>query len=189
MMTIMRYEAGHKQAVRERIVDAASHALRRFGLDGIGIPALMKQVGMTHGGFYAHFKNRDELVADAVRAATEQSARDIFGEEVSLEQTLTRYLSMDHVKNSDGGCVLASLGTDGVREKDKARKAFAEAALGFIRHVQGKLDGAKSPSQQIGDAALVHAATMVGAVVLSRLVRDPQIAERILKAARKSITR
>ena len=68
MMHIMRYPEGHKEPVRARIVQAAAFALRAKGLDGVSIPALMKNVGLTHGTFYAHFENRDALVAKAVRA-------------------------------------------------------------------------------------------------------------------------
>ena len=88
MMVIMRYPDGHKEAVKERIVRAASRALRRHGLEGVSIPALMKQAGLTHGAFYTHFKNRDELVAEAVLSAAAETAAGAFSEEFRLEETL-----------------------------------------------------------------------------------------------------
>ena len=74
MMLVMRYAVGHKQAVRERILQAAAAELRCKGLSGIGIPALMQRAGLTHGAFYAHFPSRDTLVAEAIRTAAAASA-------------------------------------------------------------------------------------------------------------------
>ncbi|MBK6695912.1 MAG: TetR/AcrR family transcriptional regulator [Myxococcales bacterium] len=185
MMTIMRYADGHKEAVRQRIVDAASAALRRSGLAAVSIPALMKSAGLTHGGFYAHFEDRDELVAAAVQAAGAATAQGAFAESVPLEETLARYLSKGHVEHPEGGCVVAALGTDGHRQAPSVRRAFAEVAKGLLRLVDGKLhrnQRARSPS----DEALRLASTMVGAVVLARLVDDPKLADRLLRAARAS---
>jgi len=70
----MRYPQSHKQAVRARILEAAAEELRRHGLSGIGIPALMRRAGLTHGAFYAHFPSRESLVAEAIRAAAAASA-------------------------------------------------------------------------------------------------------------------
>lgn len=187
MMVVMRYPDGHKQAVKERIVGAASQALRRHGLAGISIPAVMKQAGLTHGGFYSHFKDRDALVAAAVRAAADATAAGVFAAALSREQTLAGYLSKGHVDHPDAGCVLAALGTDGARQSAPVRAAFAEVARGFFRLAASKLDrrGGDHPS----DAALVGAATMVGAVVLARLVRDPALSERLLAACRTALAR
>jgi TetR/AcrR family transcriptional repressor of nem operon len=185
MMSIMRYPEGHKEAVRERIVDAASGALRRRGLSGVSIPALMESAGLTHGGFYAHFENRDALVAAAVLAAGADTARGAFGDALPLEETLKRYLSTAHVEHPGQGCVVAALGTDGCRQALPVRRAFAEVARGLLRLVERKLHPTRSSSPPT-EAALRLAATMVGAVVLARLVHDPDLAERILHAARDS---
>lgn len=185
MMPIMRYPEGHKEAMRERIVGAASEVLRRDGLSGVSIPALMKTAGFTHGGFYAHFENRDELVGEAVLAAAARTAEDVFADRNSLGQTLERYLSSGHLEHPEQGCVLAALGAEGGRKSPSIRKAFAEAARGLLRLVDRKLHprrSARAPS----DEALRLTATMVGAVVLGRLVDDPELADRILRAARDS---
>ncbi len=71
----MRYPDGHKEEVRASIVASAARTLRKKGLAGLSIPALMKEAGLTHGGFYLHFHNRDELVAEAVMAAAEGTGR------------------------------------------------------------------------------------------------------------------
>lgn len=181
----MRYAEGHKEAVRDRILQAAADALRRSGLAGVSIPALMKLVGLTHGGFYVHFDNRDELVAHAIRTAAAGSAQGPFADGLSLTETLERYLSPGHLDHPEQGCVLAALGPEGARQPPPVRTAFADVARGLLRAVDRKLHPRRT-ARTISDDALRLAATMVGAVVLGRLVDDPELAARILKAARDS---
>ena len=185
IMSIMRYPEGHKDDVRARIVDAASRALRRHGIDGVSIPALMKQAGLTHGGFYTHFESRDELVADAIVAAGTETADAVFPDAIPLDETLDRYLSKGHLDHPEEGCVLAALGTDGARQPARVRKAFAHVARGFLRLTERKLHPRRR-SDTVSDEALARAATMVGAVVLARLVQDSSLSERILAAARSA---
>ncbi|MES1164895.1 MAG: helix-turn-helix domain-containing protein [Verrucomicrobiota bacterium] len=185
MMVIMRYPEGHKEAVRARIVEAAARALRRDGINGVSIPALMKDVGLTHGGFYAHFQDRDELVAEAVETAAEHTAKDVFGDGIPLEEALARYLSPDHLGAPAHGCVVAALGTEGARLAGPVGGAFSKAARGLLALVEKKLHPgarAKVPT----DEALRMAATMVGAVLLGRLVDDDALAARLLRAARRA---
>lgn len=180
----MRYPEGHKETVRAKIVEAASRALRGKGLSGVSVPELMKKAGLTHGGFYNHFRDKDDLVAEAVRHAGRSTATHVFGDEVtSARAMLDAYLSPTHVARPEGGCVLAALGTEARHQPTSVRRAFGETARGFLQHVERKLHpgrGAETPS----DEALRLGATMVGAVVLARLVGDASLAERILDAAK-----
>jgi TetR/AcrR family transcriptional regulator, transcriptional repressor for nem operon len=185
MINIMRYPDGHKQAVRGHIVDAAAEAFRRHGLAGVSIPALMKRAGLTHGGFYAHFKNRNQLVAEAVESAAADTAQRVFESSASLDDALAHYLSLGHIVAPQHGCVVAALGTDGARQPALVRKAFAKVARGLIARVEEKLNPTRRAAAP-SDAALRLTATMVGAIVLSRLVDDSALAQRILKAARTS---
>jgi TetR/AcrR family transcriptional regulator, transcriptional repressor for nem operon len=185
MMTIMRYPESHKTETRERIVRAAAEALRREGLDGVSIPALMKRVGLTHGGFYVHFRDRDALVAEAVAHAAAETSGGVFADDVPLVEALGRYLSLGHVAHPEQGCVVAALGSEASHQPLPVRRAFAEIARGILAHVEKKLRPAR-PAKEPADDALVLAATMVGAVILARLVDDDTLAERILRAARTS---
>ena len=184
MMTIMRYAEGHKQAVHETIVSAAAKALRQKGISGVGIPTLMKAVGLTHGGFYAHFRDRDALVAEAIRAAAFETTNGPFSDGNSLADTLALYLSPSHVEHPEQGCVVAALAAESPRQSKPVRRAFAEVARGLLALVDTKLRGKskRTPS----DAALRLSATMVGAIILARAIDDPPLAERILKVARDS---
>jgi len=179
----MRYPDGHKEQVRAQIVRTAARALREHGLEGISIPALMKKAGLTHGGFYVHFKDRDDLVAAAVDHAADETGAQVLGPAVGdLQATLQRYLSMAHVEHPAEGCVVAALGADGARQGKKVRRSFARAAEGLIRLVGQKLEPRRKPETPPSDRALALTAQMVGAVVLARLVEDPALAERILAA-------
>ncbi len=141
---------------------AAAEELRRQGLSGIGIPALVKRAGLTHGAFYAHFPNRDALVAEAIRAASAASAGGPLAESLPLEQALTHYLSPEHLAHPERGCVIA--------------------ARGLLALMERKLHPCQ-PSPQPSDGALRLVSSMVGAVVLARLVDDPGLARRLLDAA------
>jgi TetR/AcrR family transcriptional repressor of nem operon len=187
MMTIMRYPTGHKEAVRKRIVAAAASSLRERGLSAVSIPALMRAIGLTHGGFYAHFESRDELVAAAIEAAGAQAGQEALGDDVPLADSLRIYLSEAHVAHPELGCVVAALGTDGARQATPVRRAFSNVTKGLLRAVDRKLHpaasrGAREPS----DEALRLTSTMVGAVILARLADDPALARRLLGAARHS---
>jgi TetR/AcrR family transcriptional regulator, transcriptional repressor for nem operon len=187
MMGIMRYPEGHKEAVRKRIVAAAADSLRQRGLSGVSIPELMKAIGLTHGGFYAHFDSRDDLVAAAIEAAGAQTAERVFKEDVALADALRVYLSEDHVAHPEVGCVVAALGTDGARHAKPVRRAFANVTSGLLRLVDRKLHPASKGAREPSDEALRLTSTMVGAVVLARLTADPALAERLLGAARRSL--
>lgn len=196
MMPVMRYAEGHKQAVRERILRAAAAALRRQGLSGIGIPALMQQAGLTHGAFYSHFQSRDALVAEAIRTAAAASAEGPLAEERSLEQSLAIYLSPEHVAHPEQGCVIAALGGEGARQPASVRAAFAAAARGLLGVIDRKLHPRPLATAPCGDepgdatpsdAALQLVSAMVGAVLLARLVDDPVLSRRLLEAVARPV--
>jgi TetR/AcrR family transcriptional regulator, transcriptional repressor for nem operon len=181
----MRYPEGHNESMRTRIVEAASRALRRDGIDAVSIPKLMKLVGLTHGGFYVHFRNRDELVAEAVAHTSADSA---MASDAPAAEAFNKYLSQDHVRHPELGCVLAALGVEGARQHGPVRRAFAEAAAGFLRGVERRLHP-KSSTGTLSDEALATAARMVGAVVLARLVQNEVLATRLLESAKPRLAR
>jgi TetR/AcrR family transcriptional repressor of nem operon len=185
----MRYPESHKETVRARIIEAASRALRAEGLDGVSIPKLMKLVGLSHGGFYVHFRDRDELVAEALMAAGQERAEQMVAEGAKpREERFRNYLSTRHVDHPEAGCVLATLGTEAPRQPPAVRRAFARIGRGFLRRIETVLHP-KSEPDALSDEALETAARIVGAVVLARLVQDDGLAERILEAAHRRSTR
>lgn len=182
----MRYSAEHKQQTHQRIVDEASTAFRSHGVDGIGLVDIMKGVGLTHGGFYAHFKSKDALVEEAVSAALDQSFARLHEQVMAAapEQrfaTLVRsYLSRQHRDAPAQGCSYAALGTDLARQPEGVRRAAAQRMdrlVGLIAETQGK-------GLDVAQATL---ATMVGALTLSRIVEDRDRSDRILADARAAL--
>lgn len=183
----MRYPAEHKEAVRARIITQAAKALRKDGLDGVSIPAIMKKVGLTHGGFYVHFEDRDALVAAAVEAAATSTGEAVLSPaEGGAAAMLGAYLHPEHVKHPEVGCVLAALGSEGRRGGPRVRRAFAWAARGFVRLVDRQLHPGVADDAPPSDDALARSAAMIGAVVLARLLDDPALAERVLDATRRA---
>lgn len=177
----MRYPKGHNDAVRAKIVEAASRILRRDGLDAVSIPKLMKEVGLTHGGFYVHFKDREDLVAAAVAHAAEDGALAL--DSLPAEEAFAKYLSRAHLDHPERGCVIAALGEEGARQDGRVARAFADAARGLLRRVERKLHP-RSERRTLSDDALQKASQLVGAVILARLVQDDELAERLLDTAR-----
>ena len=135
MMTVMRAKSNRssvqdrKEATHERIVDVAARAIRRSGYDGTGVADIMKEAGLTHGGFYAHFASRDALLAEAgdragaesVALAASIAAAAPAGE--ALQRIVEAYLSDDHLAAIETGCPIAALGSEMPRQAPEVRRA------------------------------------------------------------------
>jgi TetR/AcrR family transcriptional repressor of nem operon len=182
-----------KEATHERIVEAAARAIRRSGYGGTGVADIMKEAGLTHGGFYAHFDSRDALLAEAAgRAAADTvdaSARIAAAAppDKALEAMVRAYLSREHVAAIETGCAVAALGSEMPRQAPEVRRAAT-------RGIKEMIDLIARQSPDWGQAgaherALVTAATMVGALVLARAVDEPKLSDAIRLAALKHTTR
>nr|WP_294549769.1 TetR/AcrR family transcriptional regulator [uncultured Rhodopila sp.] len=180
---------------RQRILDAAGLLFRQHGIDGVGVDAVMKQAGLTHGGFYAHFASKEALAAEVARSLLEKSARS--WDEISrtddpgpaLRRIVAGYLNPEKVA-SGLCCSLTSLGPDFAR-RSASRSAVGGALRGMLealaRVMPDPHDGdSGSPNRHRGNA-LAALSTMVGAVVLARLADDPELARAFLDAAAASI--
>jgi TetR/AcrR family transcriptional repressor of nem operon len=180
-----RHPEGRRAESRQRILAAAGQLFREHGIDGVGVDAVMRQAGLTHGGFYLHFPSKESLAAEVSQSLLEKAAGK--WDEISrspdrdaaLEQIVRPYLDPIHVAQPYG-CPLTTLGPD-VARRSKSREAIGGALRGMLDALTRVLPGRKR--QQ----ALASLSTMVGAVVLSRLADDPALAEAFLDAAAKSI--
>jgi TetR/AcrR family transcriptional regulator, transcriptional repressor for nem operon len=168
---------------RERIVEIASRLFREKGFDGVGIDAIMKDAGLTHGGFYGHFASKEDLAAEAVACALERSAEKQ-SRFTDLRDFVSDYLSERHRAEPANGCALAALGTDFARQGQAMRGMLAanvRAQLnGFARQLRG---GSAADRRQI---AILMLAGMVGALTLARAVDDPALSSEILATARNA---
>ena len=197
MMIIMRNQrtsarAAAKEATHERIVSVAARAIRRSGYDGTGVSDLMKEAGLTHGGFYAHFESREAMLAEAARKACAESAAaaTLFAASVppgqALGSMIGAYLSKAHVEQAETGCPLAALGSETARQPPEVRRVTT-------RHIQEMIDLVARQSPDWGqpaahERALVTLSTMVGALMLARAVDDPRLSDRLREAAIKHLT-
>jgi TetR/AcrR family transcriptional repressor of nem operon len=170
---------------RQRILTAAGHLFREHGVDGVGVDAVMKEAGLTHGGFYLHFASKDALAAEVSQSLLEQGAKrwdklSRSGDPTeALEAIVRSYLAPDRVASAHC-CPLTTLGPDVAR-----RAASREAIGGALREMVDALTRCL-PGGTRKDA-LASLSTMVGAVVLARLADDPALAEDFLQAAADSI--
>ncbi|MDE2155725.1 MAG: TetR/AcrR family transcriptional regulator [Xanthomonadaceae bacterium] len=181
-----------KEATHERIVEAGARAIRRCGYHGIGIADIMKQAGLTHGGFYAHFTSREAMLAElADRAGADAIATFLrltaaVPAEHSLLALLRAYLSKAHVKNPEVGCPIAGLGTEMPRQTAAVRRAATHRIKEMIDVVSRQSADWGQPGAH--ERALATVATMVGAVVLARAVDEDPLSESVLQAALEHLT-
>ena len=197
MMRIMRERtpnarAAAKDATHDRIVAVAARAIRRSGYDGTGVADIMKEAGLTHGAFYAHFTSREAMLAEAAGRACAESAAAAANvvakvpADVALASMLSAYLSREHLEHAETGCPLAALGSETSRQAAEVRRVAT-------RHIKEVIDLVSRQSPDWGqpsahERALVTVATMVGALMLARAVDDPALSDGLREAALKHLT-
>ncbi len=170
---------------RQRILAAAGDLFREHGIDGIGVDAVMKEAGLTHGGFYLHFPSKEALAAEVFQSLLEKAAvkwdriSHSADREAALDTIVRDYL--DHEQLAAAHCCpLTTLGPD-VSRRPNSRQAVGHALGGMVEALRRCLPGQRQKE------ALAALATMVGAVVLARLAIDPALSREFLQAAADSI--
>ena len=182
-----------KEVTHERIVEAAARAIRRSGYDGTSVADIMKDAGLTHGGFYAHFESREAMLAEAADRAGAEAVAASSGiaasapPEQALQRLLHAYLSKEHVKSMEMGCPVVALGSEMPRQAPEVRRAATRRIKEMIDVVARQSPDWGQPSAH--EHALVTVATMVGALLLARAVDDPKLSDTLRDAALKHLTR
>ena len=186
----MRYSDTHKQETRAKVLKAAARAVRAKGPDGVGVSEIMAEAGLTHGGFYAHFPNKEALVAAAVDEAFGQSGRR-FGrmtEGMAPAQALAAFVDMyvtpEHRAHPERGCPIAGLSSDLPRQGEVVREAYERGVRAMVGRILSWLPES-APDRESLAASLV--AEMSGTVALSRAISNEADAERLLAEARARI--
>lgn len=196
MMSIMRKEktgtrSSTKEASHERIVNAAARAIRRSGYDGTGVADIMKEAGLTHGAFYAHFASREAMLAEAAdRAGAESNAlaaRVVAAVPPSqaLQALMQVYLSKEHLAGIETGCPVSALGSEMPRQSPEVRLAATRRIKEMIDLIARQFPDWGQPNAH--ERALVTVATMVGTLVLARAVDDAALSDAWCNAALKSL--
>jgi len=196
MMRVMRRSKPNartlaKEASHERIVSAAARAIRRSGFDGTGVADIMKEAGLTHGAFYAHFASREAMLAEAANRAcaeTAAAAADVVASvppRQALASMLRAYLSREHLAQMELGCPLAALGSETPRQAPEVRRVTT-------RHIKEMIDLVARQSPDWGqpgahEQALVTVATMVGTLLLARAVDEPALSDALCRASLKHL--
>jgi TetR/AcrR family transcriptional regulator, transcriptional repressor for nem operon len=176
-----------KEATHERIVETAARAIRRAGYGGAGVAEIMKEAGLTHGGFYAHFDSREGMLAEAAdRAGADGLAvlarvAEAAPPDQALEAMLRTYLSKEHVEGIETGCPVAALGSEMPRQAPKVRRAATRRIKEMIDLVARQSPDWGQPGAH--ERAIVTLATALGALVVARAVDDPKLSDAVRKAA------
>jgi TetR/AcrR family transcriptional repressor of nem operon len=187
----MRYSKEHKLETHARIVKKASVRLREKGAHGIGVADLMRDAGLTHGGFYAHFDSREALVIEAFAYAMDRSTerwRQLAGQaapEDRLATIVDAYLSPQHRDNPGHGCAVPALSAEIARESPKTRKAFAAKLDQMIEMMAEQYTAASGKAAR--KQAMAALATMMGAVVMARVAGNGELSEELLSAGREAV--
>jgi TetR/AcrR family transcriptional regulator, transcriptional repressor for nem operon len=192
MICIMRKSTANirtatKEASHERIVDAAARAIRRSGYNGTGVADIMKEAGLTHGAFYAHFESREAMLAEAAdRAGAESNALAAsvtasVPPEQALRALMQVYLSPEHLEGIETGCPMSALGSEMPRQSPEVRSAATRRIKEMIDLVARQMPDWGQPGAH--DRALLTVATMVGTLTLARAVNDSALSDALCAAA------
>ena len=187
----MRYSDTHTAETRKKVLRAAAAAVRTKGPDGVGVAEIMAEAGLTHGGFYAHFPNKEALVAAAIAEAFAQSRRRFermtqgMATGQALGAFIDAYVSADHRDNPQRGCPISTLANDLPRQGPAVRAAFDAGVADMLSRLEAWLPEADAADRRRLAASL--AAEMAGAVSLARAIADDGLADRFLEASRRQV--
>jgi TetR/AcrR family transcriptional regulator, transcriptional repressor for nem operon len=184
----MRYRPGHKAEIHQKIVKDASRRVRSSGLNGAAVAAVMGDTGLTHGGFYKHFKSKDDLlveslgegfreIEDALVQAAEQSRP---GE--GWKAIVSTYLRPEHCEHPDHGCPLATLGPELARVDKRIKPQIVGELVNYKSRILPFMPGRRTADKERAFFAIFS--TMIGAIEIARLLPDPAMREKVLGNAR-----
>ena len=180
----MRYSTEHKQLTRSRVLKEAASVIRAKGPNGVAVADIMARAGLTHGGFYAHFESKNELVREAIATmfgdVSETMANSGRTDDAvtTLRDFLVYYLSSAHRDNAASGCPMPALSADLARAEGPARTCFTQGVENFGARLADALKAIGIADAD--DEALALQAQLVGAVALARAVDSPVLSDKIL---------
>jgi TetR/AcrR family transcriptional regulator, transcriptional repressor for nem operon len=184
----MRYSQEHKAQNHERILSMAARSFRERGADSSGIGTVMKKVGLKKGGFYRHFKSKDDLFVEAVARALEETGRSMVEvancapEGQALRAIIERYLSIGHLNSPGSGCVRAALGPELARKPLAVRKRIEALLEAYRERFLPYMPGKTREEKRMKIRLLFP--SMAGVLMMARVSSDPQRREQSLTDAR-----
>ena len=190
----MRYPVEQKAETHERIIDAAARSFREHGSEGQGVALarLMKEVGLTHGGFYRHFESKEDLYVDAIARGFQQAADRMVAAAASappgdqLRAIIERYLSMEHLQDAGGGCVMATLAPEIGRQRPAVQARINAAMKSYMNRLLPFLPGRDTAERRRQFMVLFPG--MAGVLMTARAMTDPDARKEMLSTARRFYT-
>jgi TetR/AcrR family transcriptional repressor of nem operon len=188
ILLLMRYKPEHKAEIRRKIIQDASRRVRAEGLTGAAVSAVMRDAGLTHGGFYKHFGSKEDLLLESLREAFRE-----------IEQTLVRaseqvpagkvwraivktYLSAELCEHPERGCPLAALAPELARADQRMKPQIVAELVNYKTQMQPFMPGRRTVDKERAFFAIFS--TMIGAIALARILPDPAARETVLASAR-----
>lgn len=185
---IMRYPPEHKAEVHQKILQDASRRVRAEGLTGAGVAAVMRDNGLTHGGFYKHFESKDELLLESLREAFRVFADKLVavaeqsGSESPWKAIVKAYLSVDYCRDLEQGCPIAALAPEMARVDSKMRGQIVAELVKYKDRFTPFMPGRRKQDKEKN--FFVIFSTMIGSIEIARILPDPAVQERILGGTR-----
>jgi TetR/AcrR family transcriptional regulator, transcriptional repressor for nem operon len=177
----MRYGKDHKQATRQRILEAAGRRFKQDGIDGAGVAAVMSDAGLTNGAFYAHFASKEDLVANVLADQLRTQRQNVEAQSpdrAGLEAFIRAYLSPEHRDQCADGCPSAALLDEVVRRPEATRQAFTDELLVTADEIAARLDPTDADAARTD--ALTILGSMIGTLQLARVLTDPDLSDQLL---------
>ncbi len=184
----MRYAIKHKEQSRERILDAAARQFRANGSQAVRVADVMTAAGLTHGGFYKHFADKDQLLREAIQTALGQMAARLkklagsLPRTEALKKVIATYLSEEHMLHPDLGCALAALGAEMARTPKEMKRAVSEALDAYAERLDFLMPGETAGQRRA--AFLVLFPSMAGCIMTARAHASKERQRQILAAGR-----
>jgi TetR/AcrR family transcriptional repressor of nem operon len=189
----MRYGSGHKEETRRKILDIAGRRFRDEGIEAVGVASVMADAGLTHGGFYAHFKSKDELVSAALDQGMCESSDRIFAladqAEDKIGTYIRAYLSPGHRDAAGIGCAFSALAPELARQEGGARSTVSEKLNPYLDRIGRLLPPTDANTTDPASArrqATALFSLLMGSLQLARLTEDPALSDSILESGVKA---
>jgi TetR/AcrR family transcriptional repressor of nem operon len=187
----MGHSKASKESTHARLVEAAAARFKERGIDGISLADLMKELDLTHGGFYKHFASRDELVAEALQLALDESGqsmreRMLCGNKPDIAAFVDFYLDESHRDERAAGCAVAALAGDASRKSAEVHAQFRKHIEGNLKNLSNALPQDACADEPRARAILVLSA-LYGALIMARAVGDSPLSREVLRSVRRQV--
>jgi TetR/AcrR family transcriptional regulator, transcriptional repressor for nem operon len=189
----MRYQRQHKAEIHQKIVKDASRRVRVDGLTGTAVSSVMRDAGLTHGGFYKHFESRDEMLIEALKESfREITDRLVHAAERSASKEpwkaiIKTYLSLEFCDHIERGCPLPALAPELARVDKKMTDQILAALVSYKERMTPFMPGRRTADKERAFFAIFS--TMAGAIEIARLLPKPEMREKVLASARELLLR